>query len=268
MRKEHKPILAAAVIMVFITVFLAVPGSAGAGDLDPPAGPDDPGSAMYTIEDIYDYLETGVAGTKRGVGFMEPDTPPPVSGQTLSPTLDDVHDKATERLVELSDCEADLSDCEANLPTCEGILSLGGRWCDMDADGNGTLDGTVKDMTTGLVWLKDASCTQTMNWYEAIAFVIEGLSHGNCGLSDGSELGDWRLPKINELIGKMHGTEPVSYYTLRFFTNTRLANRFWSCTSVSPGSPEAHVMEHQLGYLYEFSKTSNRDYFWPVRSDN
>ena len=32
---------------------------------------------------------------------------------------------------------------------CEGTLSVGGRWCDQG-------DGTVKDMTTGLVWLKNA----------------------------------------------------------------------------------------------------------------
>jgi len=34
-------------------------------------------------------------------------------------------------------------------PTCEGDLSALGRWCDQ-------LDGTVKDMTNGLVWLKKA----------------------------------------------------------------------------------------------------------------
>ena len=33
--------------------------------------------------------------------------------------------------------------------TCEGTVSAGGRWCDQG-------DGTVKDMTTGLVWLKKA----------------------------------------------------------------------------------------------------------------
>ena len=32
---------------------------------------------------------------------------------------------------------------------CEGTLSTGGRWCDQG-------DGTVKDMTNGLVWLKKA----------------------------------------------------------------------------------------------------------------
>ena len=264
MRKEHKTILASAVIMVFITVVLVIPGAVGAGDLEPPpGGPDAEAGAMYTLEDIYDYLDMGVAGTKRGVGFMEPDTPPPVSGQTPSPTLDDVHDKATERLVELSDCEADLSDCEANLPTCEGILSAGGRWCD-----NG--DGTVKDMTTGLVWLKDASCMGFFTWHEAIASVIEDLRHGhvNCGLSDGSELGDWRLPKINELIGKMQGIEPVDYYTLRFFTNSNPARRFFSSTTVEgSGNSKAWVMETIYGYLYQATK-SGSDYIWPVRPDN
>src|SRR5210317_1250043 len=45
--------------------------------------------------------------------------------------------------------------------TCEGTLSPQGRWCDQG-------DGTVKDMTTELVWLQDASCMGLMDWYSAI----------------------------------------------------------------------------------------------------
>ncbi|QEM67302.1 hypothetical protein FO488_03460 [Geobacter sp. FeAm09] len=39
--------------------------------------------------------------------------------------------------------------------SCSGTLSPLGRWCD-----NG--DGTVRDMTTGLLWLKNANCAATL----------------------------------------------------------------------------------------------------------
>lgn len=69
-------------------------------------------------------------------------------------------------------------------------------------------DGTVTDRLTGLVWLKDAHCTDTaggvartdglLTWPSALAW-SNGLSTGRCGLADGSRPGDWRLPNINEL---------------------------------------------------------------------
>jgi hypothetical protein len=42
---------------------------------------------------------------------------------------------------------------------CEGTLSPLGRWCDQN-------NGNVKDMTTGLVWLKDAGWGGTKPWRE------------------------------------------------------------------------------------------------------
>ncbi len=69
-------------------------------------------------------------------------------------------------------------------------------------------DGTVSDEFTGLTWLKDANCTDTvggiargnglLNWPSALAW-SNNLASGKCGLSDNSVAGDWRLPNINEL---------------------------------------------------------------------
>ncbi|MBC2693715.1 MAG: hypothetical protein HF982_00210, partial [Desulfobacteraceae bacterium] len=72
MRTQQKSILVLAIITAFIATALFLPGPVGAGDLDPLVGPDDPGSAMYTIEGIYNYLDTGVAGAKRTGEFVEP----------------------------------------------------------------------------------------------------------------------------------------------------------------------------------------------------
>ena len=64
------------------------------------------------------------------------------------------------------------------------------RWID---NGNGTLTDTL----TGLVWMKAADCIND-SWANAVARV-QALSSGQCGLSDGSKPGQWRMPNRNEM---------------------------------------------------------------------
>jgi hypothetical protein len=59
-------------------------------------------------------------------------------------------------------------------------------------------DGTVTDNLTGLIWLQDALCFGGLNW-QATLDAANGLDDGQCGLTDGSVAGDWRLPNIREL---------------------------------------------------------------------
>ncbi len=77
-------------------------------------------------------------------------------------------------------------------------------------------NGTVTDNATGLVWLQDANCIGSagggvgtppgeVDWRTAMEFVA-GLSDKpagsaaahDCGLSDGSSPGEWRLPSVEE----------------------------------------------------------------------
>jgi hypothetical protein len=66
------------------------------------------------------------------------------------------------------------------------------------------VDGTVTDRLTGLIWLKNAGCFGRMTWGEANA-AVNHLKSGDCGpetalmLTDGSSVGDWRLPTMDEL---------------------------------------------------------------------
>ena len=238
MRKEQKTMLVLAMIMAFIATALLLPGLVSAGDPEPSAGPDDPGSAMYTIEGIYNYLDTGVAGDKRTSGFVEPTSPPGSTGHTL----DEVHAKIGERCI-----------------TCDGTLSAGGRWCD-----NG--DGTVTDMTTGLVWLQNAGCMGLMGWYDAIKKPIEDLRAPDCGLTDGSEWGDWRLPTISELSGIIQGTEYVRHNRQFFFTNVR-SGLYWSSTTYAGTTFYAWYVYMYNGVVYYDGKDDGY-YVWPVRSGN
>jgi hypothetical protein len=69
-------------------------------------------------------------------------------------------------------------------------------------------DGTVSDNLTGLIWLRNANCTETvggiardnglLDWQSSLTWCNK-LGSGKCGLTDNSVAGDWRLPNINEL---------------------------------------------------------------------
>lgn len=80
----------AAVIFVMAGILaVMVAGAAFAGSLEAPAGPNDPESAMFTLDDIYQRLTTGAAGEKRTGAFTEPGNGPQ-GMDTANPTLDEV----------------------------------------------------------------------------------------------------------------------------------------------------------------------------------
>jgi hypothetical protein len=58
-------------------------------------------------------------------------------------------------------------------------------------------NGTVTDSVTGLIWLKQSNCFPAGDWDEAKK-AAAGLKNGDCGLTDGSKPGDWRLPTDKE----------------------------------------------------------------------
>jgi hypothetical protein len=60
-------------------------------------------------------------------------------------------------------------------------------------------NGTVTDNRSGLIWLKNANCFGRQNWETAMQSAAN-LKSGQCGLSDGSTAGMWRLPTKEELI--------------------------------------------------------------------
>ena len=58
-------------------------------------------------------------------------------------------------------------------------------------------NGTVTDSVTGLIWLQDAACFGATDWASG-STLVAGLAHGQCGLADASQSGQWRLPTIDE----------------------------------------------------------------------
>ena len=63
----------------------------------------------------------------------------------------------------------------------------------------------MKDNLTNLIWLKNANCFGGQTWPDALIAANNLHDTGtttttdDCGLSDGSLAGDWRLPNVKEL---------------------------------------------------------------------
>jgi hypothetical protein len=60
-------------------------------------------------------------------------------------------------------------------------------------------NGTVTDSVTGLVWLKQASCSQLQGAWGVSLAAVNALQSGQCGLTDGSTAGQWRMPNRKEM---------------------------------------------------------------------
>jgi uncharacterized delta-60 repeat protein len=103
-----------------------------------------------------------------------------------------------DRNVDATDVTKFLEDFGRNQFNNQCPACVVGDWCTYTRfTDNG--DGTVTDNYHGLVWLKEAHCSELnpfgvyYTWGEAMQGATS-LSNGDCGLTDGSSAGDWRLP--------------------------------------------------------------------------
>ena len=112
----------------------------------------------------------------------------------------------------------------------DGEVRAGAPWPDPRFTDNG--DGTVTDNLTGLVWLKDGNAFGTRTWHQALED-CRSLHNGKCGLTDGSQPGDWRLPNIHELRSlEDYGQHTPALPSDHPFTNVR-QSLCWSSTTVA-----------------------------------
>lgn len=151
-----------------------------AGNLDSPAAPTDPGSAMYTLEDIWGLLNDGIWPTKRAGAFAEPGVAPGSTGHTLDQLLWLVRTRAPA---------ARTGQTTQYAPGDDGARRMGVVWpIPRFTDNN---NGTVTDNLTGLIWLKTANPFGTRAWATALND-CHLLSDGEGGPSDGSADGECR----------------------------------------------------------------------------
>jgi hypothetical protein len=136
-------------------------------------------------------------------------------------------------------------------------------------------DGTVTDNMTWLIWLKDAYCpdVQAPDWNQAVdaAFNLHGQCTGQypgmCGLTDGSCIGDWRMPNIREMLSIIdYGNRDPALPDGHPFTDVMYSQPYWTSTS-DPTEANLRAFEVVIanGHVYDTLKNWPGRLVWPVR---
>jgi len=123
-------------------------------------------------------------------------------------------------------------------------------------------NGTVTDNLTGLIWLKNANCFGMRLWDSAL-YDCNGLHSGQCGLTDGSQAGDWRLPNRFELESLLDLENIPALPTGHPFINVQ-PSVYWSSTTGAYYFILAWYVDMLGGGVARDGKVSD-GYVWPVR---
>ena len=262
-----------------LMVAVGMAGMAIAGNIDSPGAPS-AGSGMYTLQQVYDYLNAGTVPTIPG-SFQEPSAGP---GSTMKTTKEIVAAVATPFAQVNGPAAADVkkdvkffSTASGSWGVKTGTLSGGG----MAATGQTTSyqtgddgyyqkgikpvdngNGTCTDPRTGLMWANSATspaCNSgsPLVWSSAISWA-EGLVFA--GYSD------WRLSNLNEL---------KSFYEVSNGYFAALTNRpgpgstyhTWSSTIYAYGSLYPWYVEWTDGTTSHGTDKGNECWVRAVRSN-
>jgi hypothetical protein len=259
---------------VVIGLLLAAAGIALAGGLNPPAGPGESSSQMYTLEQLYQRLTTGNYYSKQSE-FSEPASGPGWTMHTLDQIMALAQPRAlANRVAKTGQTQIHYTYDDgyyqygidpAVAPTCCDIRGAYNTpmWTGVRFTDNG--DGTVTDNLTGLIWLKNANCFSPLSWQDALNSA-HSLTIGACGLTDSPPLGyHWRLPNVNELhslidFGHMNPALSLGYP----FTGVKFCDSCFYWTSTSYSLAEAWIVTLYDGLVYYANKGISL-YLWPVR---
>ncbi|MFC2077730.1 DUF1566 domain-containing protein [Candidatus Bipolaricaulota bacterium] len=261
------------------------------GNLAPPGTPET--TSSYTLEDVYRRLNEGTAGSEST--FTGPPTGPEAETMFsideimgIAPHADNTYGAMPDQVLAGrkywslrtdGSGDSDWGEETGSLYggcTCSGYVTLG-RWCD-----NG--DGTITDMSNCLVWLKKADWGGAKPWEDCAshddahtrAGLLEAGSAG-ADLSDGSEVGDWRLPTKEEAYALTHGSWPQGLSDPIRVTGLPETGSifFWTSSTDSETETEkAYFVEltddgATNGKMWSIGKEFDQSpgiYVWPVRS--
>jgi len=263
-------------------VLVGMVTSAHGGGLDSPAAPSDAVSAMYTVEDVYNRLNTGAAGARRTGAFAEP---------AAGPTAGTMHT--------LDAVMAKVPVTNANAATAVDVLSGKVYW-GLSSGAWGTNIGTrayapvpksgqtnsyhvgddawwstnnvgavwpnprftvqmdtncVVDNLTGLIWARNANLPGgKLDWTNAVVYCTN-LTYG--GYSD------WRLPNRRELFSLIDDSKSNPALPAGHPFIAVQSNRYWSSTAIMDGS--AWYVNLNYGIVHADCEMNDAQYVWPVR---
>ncbi|MCK5525312.1 MAG: DUF1566 domain-containing protein [Thiomargarita sp.] len=133
-------------------------------------------------------------------------------------------------------------------------------------------DGTVTDNWSGLRWLKNANCFGRQ-YQKTVMQSAANLANGQCGLSDGSTSGMWRLPTIDEwkaMVDESYDFPALSnaagtsqWTEGNAFSGVQTSCDYWSSTY--SGGSGGFLLTVSLGYDCVGGNETGPYYIWPVR---
>jgi hypothetical protein len=141
-----------------------------------------------------------------------------------------------------------------------------------------------------LTWLRTANCFPADKTYRAANQLAGALADGQCGLTDGSSAGDWRLPTKAEWLATMaharalgclfsfvaltddggtacYGTGLASSFT-GVPTSAADGARYWSSSAAENQPARAEWVDIYQGGGTDSLKTTASFAAWPVRVKN
>ena len=136
-------------------------------------------------------------------------------------------------------------------------------------------DGTVTDNNSDLVWMKKPLCDDLndsgtgLNWYDSMVLVAN-LADGQCGLTDGSVAGDWRLPTKEEWEAFVCPQSPEpSICNIQGIEQWLPGDvfdivQYWTDTPVESSTDSSWTVLISPGIMF-IARNSSTNYAWPVR---
>jgi len=250
--------------MIAIGLGLVVTAARG-GNLTPPAGPESAGSAMWTLDDIYNVLSTRTTNvTLRAGGFTEP-TAGPTNG-TMH-TLNEIMTLVTNRSpVQRTGQTTSYTNRD------DGALQIGVVWPNprftVLGDTNSPVDvltNCVRDNLTGLIWARNANMFGLVNWATAVT---------NCNTLNYGGQTDWRLPNLRELFSLIDvrvvapavcNTAGTAKWTAgNPFTSISTANEYYWTSTKFTADVGMWCVRINYGIL-NYKATHALNPVWPVR---
>ena len=142
-------------------------------------------------------------------------------------------------------------------------------------------NGTVTDVVADLIFLKNANCYLALDYSTASAAaadLFDGRPTGDCGLSDGSRRGDWRLPTQPEwqaiadsgcltppkILGNESGLSPGCHSVEPWADNVQL-EFYWSSSAHQADTLFTYALDMRNGFT-SLKPKNGALRVWPVRS--
>lgn len=126
-------------------------------------------------------------------------------------------------------------------------------------------NGTIYDSVSKLTWLKNANCFGPQSVANALT-KPSTLSSGQCGLTDGSIAGDWRLPTLDELRIFVDSGYRFDSLNVVGFYNILTDRGYYSSTDADPINGNARIVNMNNGTFPVGGYTGGGG-VWPIRPE-